>query len=122
MPAKQRPEVMPTSGTSPLSRAEEVERQAVEAGHAGAVGVAGPAAAALGEEHDGQALALGQLEQPVLLAVVLQALRAGEHGVVVGHHDRPGWPSTRADAADQAVGRRALDQLLERRGAGAARR
>ena len=77
---------MPTSGTSPLSRAEQVEGQAVEAGHAGAVGVARPPAAALGEEHDRQPLALGQLEQPVLLAVVLQALRAGQHGVVVRHH------------------------------------
>ena len=50
-----------------------------------AVGVAGPAAAALGEEHDRQPQPLGELEQPVLLAVVLRALRAGEHGVVVGH-------------------------------------
>ena len=50
-----------------------------------AVGVAGAAAAALGEEHDRQAPALGELEQAVLLAVVLLALRAGEHGVVVRH-------------------------------------
>ena len=58
LPAKQRPDAMPTSGTSPLSRRPQVEGQAVEAGHAGRVGVARPAAAALGEEHDRQPLAL----------------------------------------------------------------
>ena len=51
------------------------------------IGVARPAAAALGEEHDRQPQRLGELEQPVLLAVVLRALRAGEHGVVVRHGD-----------------------------------
>ena len=55
---------------------------------AGRVGVAGPAAAALGEEDDRQPHALGELEHAVLLAVVLQALRAGEHGVVVRHARR----------------------------------
>ena len=53
-------------------RAEQVERHAVEPGEPGAVGVAGPAAAALGEEHDRKPHAFGELEQPVLLAVVLQ--------------------------------------------------
>ena len=37
----------------------------------GTSGVAGTAAAALGEEDDGQPPPLGQLEQTVLLAVVL---------------------------------------------------
>ena len=41
-------------------------------GDAERVGVAGPAAAALGEEHDRQAPLLGELEHAVLLAVVLQ--------------------------------------------------
>ena len=50
LPAKQRPELMPTSGTRPLRRAEVVERHAVEAGDAERVGVARAAAAALGEE------------------------------------------------------------------------
>ena len=55
---------------------------------------------------------LGELEEPVLLAVVLQPLRAGQDGVVVGHDD--GLVTVdRADAADHAVGRRALDQLLQ---------
>ena len=86
LPAKQRPLVMPDERDEPRQPAEEVEGEAVEPGHADAVGVAGPAAAALGEEHDRQPLALGHLEQPVLLAVVLQALGAGEDRVVVGHH------------------------------------
>ena len=73
---------------------EQVEREAVEPRHAGAVGVAGPAAAAFGEEHDGSRMLLRQLEQPVLLLVVAQPLRAREHGVVVRHRDRSDWPST----------------------------
>ena len=96
----------PDQRHEPGEAAEQVEGQAVEAGHAGAVGVAGPAAAALGEEHDGQPLALGHLEEPVLLAVVLQALGAGQHRVVVGHH-HDGLPGDRADAADQPIGGRA---------------
>ena len=71
---------------------------AVEAGDADAVGVARPAAAALGEEHDRQPQLLGQLEQPVLLAVVLRALRAGQHRVVVGHHHARG-PARRRTAS-----------------------
>ncbi len=59
----------------------------------------------------GSRQALGQLEQPVLLAVVLLALGAGQHGVVVRHDDAAGVDVVeqvavhRADAGDQAVGR-----------------
>ena len=63
-----------------------MEGHAVEAGDAGRVGVARTPAAAFGEEDDRQAQALGELEQAVLLAVVLEALRAGQHGVVVRQH------------------------------------
>ena len=86
----------------------------------GGVGVAGPAAAALGEEDDGQPLALGQLEEAVLLAVVLVPLRAGQDHVVVGGHDRPGPLRAHGvgvdggDAADQPVGRGAGDQVVQR--------
>ena len=38
------------------------------------------------DEHDRQPPALGELEQPVGLAVVDHALGAGEHRVVVGEH------------------------------------
>src|SRR5207302_628321 len=54
-----------------------VEGPAVEPGDTGAVGVPGPAAAALGEEDDREPPVGGQLEQAVLLPVVLHALRAG---------------------------------------------
>ena len=68
----------------------------------------------------GRRHSLGQLEHAVLLAVVLQPLRAGEHGVVVGHDDAARALVAEqvavdaADAGDQAVGGRALDQILER--------
>ena len=92
---------------------EQRERAAVEAGDDRHVDVAGPPAAALGEQHDRQPAALGDLEQPVLLGVVAHALRAGEDRVVVGHrHAR--LAVDLADAADEAVGGRARDQLLAR--------
>ena len=106
---------MPTSGTSPLSRANSVERAAVEAGDDRHVDVAGPPAAALGEQHDRQPAALGELEQAVLLEVVAHALGAGQHGVVVGHRPRTGCAvDRRPTPADQPVGGRARDQLLAR--------
>ena len=103
----------------PRQLGEPEERQAVEPADTDAVGVAGAAAAALGEEHDRQAQLLGELEQAVLLAVVLQALGAGEHGVVVRHRDAVRVPGREqlavdgADAADQAVGRACGDEVLE---------
>lgn len=63
------------------------ERQAVEAADAHHVGVARAPAAAFGEEHHRQPQRLGQLEEAVLLAMVLPALGAGQHGVVVRHRD-----------------------------------
>src|SRR6185436_1873898 len=82
------PGVDPDERDEPGQLAPVHERQAVQAADAGTVGVAGPTATALGEEHHGQLETLGHLEQAVLLAVVLGALGAGEHGVVVRHrHD-----------------------------------
>ena len=60
---------------------------------------------------NGQPLALGDLEEPVLLAVVVEALRAGEDRVVVRGHGH-GYAVDRADAADEAVGRGLLAELL----------
>ena len=92
---------------------EQLKGAAVQAGDDRHVHIARPSAAALGEQHHRQPAALGDLEQPVLLHVVAHALGAGQHGVVVGHrHARPSVDL--ADARDQAVGRRALDQLLAR--------
>ena len=53
----------------------------------GAVGVARAPGSALGEEDDGEAPVLREFEQAVLLAMVLLALGAGEHRVVVRDHD-----------------------------------
>ena len=51
------------------------------------VDIARPAAAAFGEQHHRQLLRQRDAEQAVGLLVVAHALRAGEHGGVVGHHD-----------------------------------
>ena len=90
---------------------EQMEGAHVEAGDVRHVDVAGAAAAALGEQDDRQAPALGDLEQPVLLQVIAHPLGAGEDGVVVGHDDRR-RAVDRGGAGDEPIGRRALDQLL----------
>ncbi len=98
---------------------EDVEGHRVEAGHRLHVDVARPATAALGEEDQRNALLLDDLEQPVLLVMVVLALRAGQHRVVVMRHRDPAAlrPEQRAvdpaDAGDQPVGRRLLDQVLD---------
>ena len=99
--------------------AEEMERHAVEARHAGGVGVARTSAAAFGEEDDGKAQALGELEHAILLAVVLEALRARQHGVVVRHARRTRAfcssnrsPLTGPTPATRPSAGRALDQIL----------
>ena len=97
-------------------------REARERALAGAdaVGVARAPAAALGEQHERHAAALGDVDQAIGLAVVLLALRSRQHGVVVGHHRaaRGGIVEQRAvhraDAGDHAVGGRLVDQVLER--------
>src|SRR5207244_3453642 len=89
-------------------------------GDARAVGVAGPPAATLGEEDDGEPPLARELEHAVLLPVVLQALRPGEDRIVVRHHHAAGagrieeLPVHAADAGDETVRRRPLDQLLDR--------
>ncbi len=97
----------------PVQLGDQPERGHVELGDRGGVGVTRAAAPALGEDHHGQLLAAGQLEQAVGLAVVLDALGAGQDGVVVGHHrDRPA--ADRRGAHHQAVSRGPLDQVAER--------
>ena len=90
----------------------------VQAGDDRHVGVAGPAAPAFGEQHDRQPVFEGDAEHAVGLLVVAHALRAGQHGGVVGHHD--GARSLRseqlavdaADASDHAVRRRVAHQVF----------
>ena len=124
LPAKQRPELMPTSGTTPLSLPEDMEGHGVEAGHRLHVGVARPPAAAFGEEHQRQCAA---------------ARRSRTGGPSCGGWSCPGCRPARcsrrcatatrrfsapnsvavdaADAGDQAVGRRLLDQVVDACGA-----
>ena len=78
----------------------------------------GPPAAALGEEDGRQAHPLDQLEQPVLLAVAERALGPGQHRVVVGEHRAGGALAEELavdarGAGDEAVGRRARDQVVD---------
>ncbi len=101
----------PDEGHLPAQGAEQGKGCGVETGHGGRVGVAGAAAAPLGEEHDRQPQPLDQLEQPVLLQVVHLALRAGQDGEVVGEDGATGVVAEQVavhppDAGDQPVGRR----------------
>ena len=111
---------MPTSGTSPDSLANMLEGRDVQPARAHRVGVAGPPAAAFGEEHDRQPPLLGQMQHAVLLLVIAHALRAGEHGVVVGHRDDARFlvgelvAVHTAQPHHQPVARRALDQFVHR--------
>src|SRR5207248_3735425 len=75
------------------------------------VGVTGPSAAALGEQHDRQSQTLDQFEQSVLLGMVALPLRAGEDRVVVGH-DRAPLTVDAPDASDESIRRCLFDQLL----------
>ena len=86
LPAKQRPATIAIRGASPESRAQSANARRVERRDDRVVGVAGASAAALGEEHRGQSQPLDQLEEPVLLAMPLRALGAGQDHVVVGDH------------------------------------
>ena len=99
-------------GHQPAELGEVHECEAVEPADSHHVGIARPASAAFGEEHHRQTQRLGQLEQTVLLAMVLPALGASEHRVVVGdRHDR--LAVDRAQPADHPVGRRPCDEVVE---------
>ena len=76
-------------GDEPAEVTEQVERHAVEPRETGAVGVAGTASTAFREDDDREPQALGELEHPVLLTMVLETLGAGEDGVVVRHDHAP---------------------------------
>ena len=118
LPAKQRPATTAMRGHEPGQPRPQREGARVERRDDGVVRVARAPAAALGEEDGGQAHALDQLEQAVLLAVPEDALRAGQHRVVVGQH-RAGAARAEELAVDarrarhEAVGGRARDEVVE---------
>jgi len=71
----------------------------VQAGHDGHVGVAGTPAATFGEQNHRQLLIQRDAQHAVGLGMVAHALRAGQHGRVVGHDHR----ATGFGAMDQAI-------------------
>ena len=111
VPGEAIPRRDPDERHQPAQPREVVERETVEARHTEPVGVTRTPSSSFGEEDDGQELALGDLEQSVFLLVAEQPLGAGEDRVVVRHRDDLGHG---AHAAHEPVGRRALDELLER--------
>ena len=105
-----------------LARELRIGREGVhvQAGDDGGVGVARPAAAAFGKQHDWPLLIERDAQHAVGLGVVAHALRAGQHGGVVGHHHGArglGPEDGAVDAADarhHAVGGRVGDQVFQR--------
>ena len=84
LPAKQRPEAIPTRGTSPLSRANSRNVGTTRWKSSELSVSPGRPPPPSANSTTGSRAALGELDHPVGLAVVADALRAGEDGVVVG--------------------------------------
>ena len=109
LPAKQRP-----AGQS----REDCEGADVQARDDGHVGVARAPTPTFCEQHHRQLLRQRDAQQAVGLGVVAHALRAGEHGGVVGHDHgaralgAEALAIDRADAGHHAVGRRVGDQVF----------
>ena len=122
LPAKHRPLTTAIRGTSPGQRRPQREGAHVERRDHRVVGVAGPAATALGEEHRREPHPLDELEQPVLLAVAERALRARQDRVVVGQHRAGASPSTRRRRRPPVHRRGCARSGRRRRVAGVARR
>ena len=74
----------------------------VQARHDGHIHITGPAAAAFGEQHHGQLVLQSHAQHAVGLLVVAHALRARQHGEVVGH-DHHALAVHATDARDHAV-------------------
>ena len=106
-------------GHLPRQRGQAREARAVQAGHHWRVDVARPTATAFGVEHEGQLQPRRKFEHAVAFLMVEVALRAGQHGVVVGHHGNAralraeGRGVDRARASDEAVGRRVALQIIQ---------
>jgi len=101
-----------------LSGGEVLKGAAVEAGDDRVVGVAGAAAAPLGEQHHGKPSRFRDLEHAVFLEVVHGALRARQHRVVIRGDDRlrvgiaEELAVDAAHSGDHPVGRGARNQVL----------
>ena len=83
----------------------------VQAGHDGHIDITGAPTAAFGKQHHRQIVLQGDAQHAVGLLVVAHALRARQHGEVVGHdHDTLAIHAT--DARDHAVGRCVAHQVV----------
>ena len=100
-------------------RGKAAERRHVEPRRADRIDVPRPSPAALGIEDDRQLQLARNTEQPIGLAVVHMALRARQHGIVIGEAKALGGFLAmirgihRADPADQAVGGGVAHQIVE---------
>ena len=111
--------------TAPRSNANQGRhrrhaRPQLEAAHVpAAFRVSGTSAAAFAEEYRRQSPALRGLDQSIHFAVVVRALSAGKHRIVICHHRTSGGIIAEAPAInpsqahDHAVSRSLLDQLLQ---------
>ena len=119
LPAKQRPATMPITGAGPLNPAKRAKVVICRPATIASVGVARPPAAAFGEQHQRQPVALGDLEHAVRLLMAAQALRARQHRRVIGEHRGARLFRAEqsavdaADAGDDPVGGRVRDQVVE---------
>jgi hypothetical protein len=97
-----------------------VKGPAIEPGHSESVGVTWTTSAPFGEQDDRKAKAFGHVEEPILLAMILLPLSAGQNRVVVRHHDCATIHTIVApsvdlsDTSDETVSRCFVDQLVER--------
>jgi hypothetical protein len=98
---------------------EPQKRQTVQPADTESIGIARPSTTAFGEEDNRQMELLGNLKQTVLFPVILCALCACEHGVVVTHDHRLSGMAGEvlavhgANATDQPIGWSALDEILD---------
>src|SRR5690606_35061223 len=90
----------------------------VQARDTGVVGVSGASAATFGEEHHRQIAFAGEFQHAIGLGVTAHALGAGEHGVVIGQHDRARLLVSESggvdggDAGDEPVGGCVRDEVF----------
>ena len=114
LPAKHRPEVIPTSGTSPLSRPHRWKAMVSSPDTPGASVSPGRPPPPSAKNTTGRRWRSITSNSRSFLRWFWKPLGAGQHRVVVGQ-DGGGPAVDRADAGHQAVGRRPGDQVVDDR-------
>ena len=122
LPAKQRPDAMPTSGTKPDSRGRRWKVSLNDTRLSVSLPRPPPPSQKM---HDRKAPLLRHFKYAVLLMVAHVPLRPGHHGIIIRHDDRSAFVFRETvavdlcQAHDQAIRRGFVDQLLHRHGAAA---